>query len=233
MHRRASAILAAILVAGLTVTATATAIDDYTLSLCDEPENDCHGLTVTSDQHPGAGQPFSLVVDLDVYNGAARDICAVWIAIPIEENRVEFLDVDRYQMDPSHAATCYSSHPSDSSTAECPECDATLLCHVGSPWGLAAGRMITEESAELKLDFLMLDPDPIQSSTGPPTGRPVAFDGNYSVMEWEGGNCGEYVHSAPIESTVVVVPEPGELAMLAAGLPLLAIISRRRNRRAG
>jgi len=231
MHRRASAILAAILVAGLTVTATATAIDDYTLSLCDEPENDCHGLTVTSGQHPGIGQPFSLVIDLDVYNGAARDVCAVWFSIPIEENRVEFLDVDRYQMDPSHAPTCYSSHPFDSSTAECPECDATVLCQVGSPWGLAGGRMITEEAGEVKLDFLMWDIDPIQSPTGPVPGLPVVFNGNYSVMEWDGGNCGVYAHSGPIESTLEVVPEPGEMALLAAGLPLLAIISRRRNRR--
>lgn len=189
----------------------ALAIEDYTLTLCDDPENDCYGLTVTSDQHPGIGQPFSIVLDLDIYNGAQGDICAVWVRLPIDEQRVEFLNSSRLQQDPANQASCYTSTSGYDAT--------TVLCKISSPWGRASGQIISEESAEVRLDFLMLDPtDP----TDPTKLYPMEFNGDYAVAKWIGGTCNTPSPNTPIESTLRVVPEPGALLSLVAGLPVLA-----------
>ncbi len=222
MHRHTSAILAAILVAGLMGATTADAVKRYDWRVCPGPNDQCEGAWVVHPQHVQPGETFTVHVDFDEI--APGPIYATEFWVLYQPGQVTFRDAQREQVDPGSPASCHSGENTGSYLpVGCPDCVAEVHC-VMADWLLNGGLDIVSP-AEVELEFTVN----MENNTSRVT--MIAPDWFYPRDEndYDMNGPGDGITTGPA-GVVVRVPEPGEMAMLAAGLPLLALFARCRRR---
>lgn len=205
MRYRASTILAAILVAGFLFAGQATAIMEPTFGVVDY-----------GDPQPTAGQMFTITLDLDI----DEDFCAVDFFMLLEGDGAALVDASRRQRNPEAPAACVSYSTTAGFNPICPECDTQVYCLWEDRFD--ARPIVLGEDGEIDLEFMRISP-----------GEVTIHAAGYAIYSLDPGDrsCDQIVAVGDAEPSVVTLPEPGEMALLAAGLPLLAAFAIRRNRR--
>ncbi len=228
MYRRTSAILAAILVVGLMGTTTADAVKRYDWRLCSDPDSQCDGPWEDYPMFQDAGDEFSVYVDIDELIPGPISSGLFWVLF--QSSQVTFVNVRRSQVDPGSPVACKSGpNAGPYIPIDCPDCLSEVKCEVAD-WFWDGGLDIVGPS-EVELVFRVNQDNDTERVTmiAPDWFYPLDEDGSDLNGGTYDGN-----PSGPIGVLVQVmvpVPEPGEMAMLAAGLPLLAAFAIRRNRR--
>jgi hypothetical protein len=175
------------------------------------------GVIDYGDPQPTAGQTFTITLDLDI----DEDFCAVDFFVLLKSDQAAFLDASRRQRNPEAPAACVSYPVTVGFNDVCPECDTFVYCLWEDRFD--ARPIVLGEDGEIDLEFLRISPDEVKIQAA-----------GYAIYSLDPSDrsCDQIVAAADAEPSVTLLPEPGDLLGLAAGLPLLAFIARRRNRRA-
>lgn len=222
--RGTSAMLAAIFVAGLILTSTADAdATQYDWRVCPGADDQCEGAWAVYPEWVQPGEKFKVHVDFDEIVAGFISEAEFWVLY--QPSQLTFRDAGREQTDPGSPVACEAgSNTGGYLPVDCPDCIAQVHCSVAD-WFFNGGLDIVGP-AEVELEFTV-KPDHDGSGitmVAPDWFFPRDENGNDINGPWDG------LPSGPM-GVLVYVPEPGEMAMLAAGLLMLPVLSRRRNRR--
>jgi hypothetical protein len=202
---------------------------DYRSSICYDPDRTCLWGTEMHPESPKFGETFTIGLDLDSF--MQGDLCGWETWIPFTGQNIIFVDAGRHQTDPEAPVGC-EVIPVAWTDDYCPEADSWLHCYLIDSFnnGIAP---IVEIDSEVVLTFRVSQNANARFETCIGTdyfyadGRDPANGGACTEVMAEGGFFG----TQRIGIEIDYVPEPGEIAGLAASLPLLWVLGRRHARR--
>lgn len=228
--QRTLTFLAAMAVAGLLASMAAAAPATY--QQChkyDMHENDPCDTTehISLPVAVPAGSFFTTYGNIDVEEWFdSWEICGYSMYATYDDRHFRFIEGEKSLAQHESPMACRTQY--DPPTPWCPNCNTLLECEVWDHWADDEPPYISEVS-ELKFTWQ------------------VVFGGNLGGYDriwadvWTVYNWGADNRCVDIDATgvsypdigVTMVPEPGELLMLGAGLPFLALLRRRRERHTG
>jgi hypothetical protein len=206
----------------LYLTTAAHAVQPLTrLIQCNTPGQECTGNeeAVQAVSVP-AGQPFEMYLD---YHIAAGDLntCLVEVSGTYDSDQLLLVGAERRGIHPTEVVACEVGFIT--SSPRCAECDREFYCQWFDPFD---DLVLTTFGAEIGLEFQVVG----QGDSGVYAGLWYA-----TGLDATGDCSVDLSNGLPAEpdfpDVMVTVPEPGAGAMLATGIPALAVLARRRRER--
>lgn len=193
------------------------------LAQCDLPNSSCNGSQY--EVHAGEvakGDPFEMYIDYDITHPGV-EACYLTFFATFDSNKLAFVNARRlYVQPPGYGDWVYCTTQPDPPTEWCPTCDTVLVCDWFNQDYYV--NLQPSVSAEIQLIFQTI----VEGEAGVYADLWGAYGRDESYACTVDLTLGGPEISLP--DVLVTVPEPGGLAMLAAGVPLLAYLGRRRGR---
>jgi hypothetical protein len=223
MGLRTIMVLVAILVTGLTLVATAGAEYQYDWRACPGATDECDGIWEVYPQWVQPGEIVTLHIDFDEISPGLLSSIDFWLLYP--PGQLTFRDVRREQIDPSSPIACRPGiNTGGYIPPNCPHCTAQVECSVAD-WFFNGGLDLVGP-AEVEIEFVV-------TMTNQPNQVTMVAPDWFVPLDENASNLNGPNEGYPVGPTGIIfyVPEPGQYAMLGAGVPLLVFLGGRRARR--